>query len=773
MTEYQPGFYQAVAFINAGETIQYKFVNGGAWTGSETVPTTCGIDDGTGNINRSVTIGNTSLTMDPVCFNECGACIAIPMTTVTFSVNMNQQVVDPSGVQIVGSFQNWTLNASPMTNAGNGLYSFTTNIPSGTTIQYKFINGNSWTGSETIAFACAVNDGSGNYNRAYNVAGTSAIIPTVCFNECADCILTGCTNPSACNYDANATNDDGSCLIINSTCDDNNANTTNDMITADCICIGTPVTGAIQVTFRVNMSQQSVSSQGVHLAGNFQNWDPAATEMMDPDGDGIYEYTTYLTQNQTIEYKFINGNSWGAGIDESIPAACATNNNRTLALTTTNVTTPAFCFGSCAPCEANVVVVFQVDMTNETVAAGGVHVATNWDGFNPNSNLMTSLGNGVYEAAVTLPANETTLFRFVNGNGTNQFETVPLSCGVSDGLGNFNRAVAVGTANTIFGPVCFSGCSNCQPIVPVQVTFQVDMSNQTIDPNGVHIAGEFQNPQWDPAATSMTDNGNGIWSYTTTVNSGTTFQYKFINGNAWTGVENVPMDCGNPNGLGGYNRIFTVGNNDVTLNTVCFGACAGCNTGADIAVTFQVNMTEVSALSPEGVHVVGSFQNYDPAATPMTDMGNGLYSVQLSIPSGSFLFYRFINGNTLEDDENIPFTCGVLNNGGYYERVIQLDSTTTVLPVVCYNECNDCGNNVSEMNRTKIQLYPNPSSTSFTIQSQEMIHDVQVFDATGRFIIQEKGSQSNVHKVCTENWESGIYWVVVNGQYRQPISKTE
>jgi hypothetical protein len=299
------------------------------------------------------------------------------------------------------------------------------------------------------------------------------------------------------------------------------------------------------------------------------------------------------------------------------------------------------------------------------------------------------------------------------------------------------------------------------------------MSNQTIDPNGVHIAGEFQNPQWDPAATSMTDNGNGIWSYTTTVNSGTTFQYKFINGNAWTGVENVPMDCGNPNGLGGYNRIFTVGNNDVTLNTVCFGACAGCNTGADIAVTFQVNMTEVSALSPEGVHVVGSFQNYDPAATPMTDMGNGLYSVQLSIPSGSFLFYRFINGNTLEDAENIPFTCGVLNNGGYYERVIQLDSTTTVLPVVCYNECNDCGNNVSEMNRTHIQLYPNPSSTSFTIQSQEMIHDVQVFDATGRFIIQEKGSQSNVHKVCTENWESGIYWVVVNGQYRQPISKTE
>ncbi len=773
MTEYQPGFYQAVAFINAGETIQYKFVNGGTWTGSETVPSACGTDDGTGNINRSATIGNTALTMEPVCFSECGACVAIPMTAVTFTVNMSQQTVDPNGVQVVGSFQNWTLNASAMTNTGNGLYSFTTNIPTGTSIQYKFINGNTWSGAETVAFGCAVNDGSGNYNRAFNVTGTAVNIPTVCFNECENCIMAGCTNPSACNYDATATTDDGSCLITNAACDDGNANTSNDIVNADCVCLGTPVAGALQVTFRVNMSQQSVSAQGVHIAGNFQNWDPAATEMTDGDGDGIFEYTTFLTQNQTIEYKFINGNSWGAGIDESVPAACAANNNRTLVLSTTNVTTPAYCFGSCSPCESNVIVVFQVDMTNETVAAGGVHVATNWDGFNPNANLMTDLGNGVYEVAVTLPANETTLFRFVNGNGTNQFETVPLTCGVADGMGNFNRAIAVGTTNTTFGPVCFSGCANCQPIVPVQVTFQVDMSNQTVDPNGVHIAGEFQNPQWDPAATIMTDNGNGIWSYTTTVNSGSTFQYKFINGNAWTGEESVPMECGNPNGLGGYNRIFTVGTNDVILNTVCFGECAGCNTGADIAVTFQVNLSEVAAVSPNGVHLVGSFQNYDPAATPMTDQGNGIYSVQVTIPSGSFIFYRFINGNTNADAEIVPFSCGVLNNGGYFERVAQLDSTTTEMPLVCFSECNDCGNAIEENANPLIQVYPNPSSVYCTLQSQELIQHYAIVDATGRKIAEGNGIGQYALPINIQNWENGIYVIIVNHQHRLPLMKTE
>jgi hypothetical protein len=271
----------------------------------------------------------------------------------------------------------------------------------------------------------------------------------------------------------------------------------------------------------------------------------------------------------------------------------------------------------------------------------------------------------------------------------------------------------------------------------------------------------------------MTDNGNGIWSYTITVNSGSTFQYKFINGNAWTGEETVPMECGNPNGLGGFNRIFTVGNNDVTLNTVCFGECAGCNTGADIAVTFQVNMSEVPAISPSGVHLIGSFQNYDPSATPMTDMGNGIYSVQLAIPSGSFLFYRFINGNSLNETESVPFTCGVLNNGGYYERVTQLDTTTTVLPLVCFNECADCGNEITDLHASPISLYPNPTSNQCNILSDEMIERIQVYDATGRLMLNEQALWLNSYSLNTSIWENGTYWLVVNGQHPLAIIKTE
>jgi hypothetical protein len=272
----------------------------------------------------------------------------------------------------------------------------------------------------------------------------------------------------------------------------------------------------------------------------------------------------------------------------------------------------------------------------------------------------------------------------------------------------------------------------------------------------------------------MTDNGNGIWTYTATVNSVSTFQYKFINGNAWTGEEVVPMECGNPNGLGGYNRIFTVGNNDVILNTVCFSECAGCNTGADIAVTFQVDMSEVTTLSPNGVHLVGSFQNYDPAATPMVDQGNGIYSVQLPIPSGSFLFYRFINGNTNTEAETVPFTCGVLNNGGYYERVFQLDTAVTTLPLVCFSACEACGNDVSNLEENNtLEIYPNPAQSYFTIQFEDKINSILIQDMQGRILLQQNGMHTNSMTIPVDSWESGIYHVVINQSHHQQMVITK
>jgi hypothetical protein len=68
----------------------------------------------------------------------------------------------------------------------------------------------------------------------------------------ADCICTGettgCTNVSACNYDMMASIDDGNCFFPGDNCDDENVFTINDIYTADCVCAGEEITGVAGCT---------------------------------------------------------------------------------------------------------------------------------------------------------------------------------------------------------------------------------------------------------------------------------------------------------------------------------------------------------------------------------------------------------------------------------------------------------------------------------------------------------------------------------------------
>lgn len=102
----------------------------------------------------------------------------------------------------------------------------------------------------------------------------------------------------------------------------------------------------IDVTFKVDMQYQTVSSNGVHIAGSMQDWNPSSTTLSDNDGDGIWEVTLTLSENTAYEYKFINGNSWGN--DESVFGSCgAGNSNRLLLTSDQNMILPAYVFNSC------------------------------------------------------------------------------------------------------------------------------------------------------------------------------------------------------------------------------------------------------------------------------------------------------------------------------------------------------------------------------------------------------------------------------------------
>ena len=54
------------------------------------------------------------------------------------------------------------------------------------------------------------------------------------------CIYAGCTNPLACNFNSTAGCDDGSCHFTSATCDDGNSTTILDAYLSDCTCAGIP-----------------------------------------------------------------------------------------------------------------------------------------------------------------------------------------------------------------------------------------------------------------------------------------------------------------------------------------------------------------------------------------------------------------------------------------------------------------------------------------------------------------------------------------------------
>jgi hypothetical protein len=139
----------------------------------------------------------TNTVLPTVCFNECSNCALPAFADVTFRVNMSSQTISPLGVFLAGSFNGFSATADSMIAIGGGVYELTKNLDTTLTVQYKFVNGSIY---EAGKVACGVADGLGGYNRVYSVMGTNAVLATVCFDECTNCITVGVLNSTKTNF---------------------------------------------------------------------------------------------------------------------------------------------------------------------------------------------------------------------------------------------------------------------------------------------------------------------------------------------------------------------------------------------------------------------------------------------------------------------------------------------------------------------------------------------------------------------------------------------
>ena len=284
-----------------------------------------------------------------------------------------------------------------------------------------------------------------------------------------------------------------------------------------------------QITFQVNMNNEVISPQGVHIAGDFQsvagfgsNWSPSSTEVLDDNADGVFSITVFIPEDN-YEYKFINGNSWG--MDESPPVECSVGptNNRSLLVNESNLTLPAVPFNGCLP-----TVNFSINMQNQNISPNGVYIVGDFQqaaGFSQNwdagiTKLEDLNEDKTYDISINIPEGNYD-YLFVNGTDSLNSESLPINCYNS----SKNRKINV--ISGVNSPVthCFNTCEECDPYLTTN--FDTHWWNNTVfyelfvrsfyDSDGDGI-GDFQGiiekldylNDGDP--TTTTDLGiTGIW----------------------------------------------------------------------------------------------------------------------------------------------------------------------------------------------------------------------------------------------------------------------
>ena len=112
----------------------------------------------------------------------------------------------------------------------------------------------------------------------------------------------------------------------------------------------------VQVTFKVDMSNENVNGSGVWLSGgDLGSGQPGGIQMSMSENSNIWQTTLTLAPNASYTYKYRNGyfpNSWQGGW-EDVEGNCGfgEHNNRLINIGSADTVLTAQCFGDCLTCE--------------------------------------------------------------------------------------------------------------------------------------------------------------------------------------------------------------------------------------------------------------------------------------------------------------------------------------------------------------------------------------------------------------------------------------
>ncbi|MFM1771574.1 MAG: hypothetical protein RLZZ71_716 [Bacteroidota bacterium] len=331
----------------------------------------------------------------------------------------------------------------------------------------------------------------------------------------------------------------------------------------------------------------------------------------------------------------------------------------------------------------------------------------------------------------------------------------------------------------IFGVLFFlMGCLHASAF---QVTFKVDMTNESIDAAGVHIAGSFNDANndgtidnaydaWNPGTLALSNEGNGIWAITLDLVAGS-YEYKFVNGNSWSITEFFTSDLNCQNILNG-NRYIIIGNENMVLPSVCWNECGVCGEGCTdpIACNYDPSATvNNGCIYPDFIPEIVS-EEYEEGC-----IGNfaKLY------PSGGN-FSQIAWGPSLDVVSNIADTLTVFGyTGDYYMFVTDVNGCEiTVGPVAvdvyAHTHTIVCLVTVNEISgKNQIVWEPLPSEIDYNIVILKETNSVNVFEEIGEVSINEMGSFEDVNsspQIQSNKYSLGVRDNCSDQYYSSPLA---
>ncbi len=202
---------------------------------------------------------------------------------------------------------------------------------------------------------------------------------------------------------------------------------------------------------------------------------------------------------------------------------------------------------------------------------------------------------------------------------------------------------------------------------------------------------------------------------------------------------------------------------------------------AQVTVTYQVDINAYIAagntLNANGMRVGGNFTSngaavldWTPAdaASAMTDLGNGIWSIDVTYPTasvGATQYYKFVNGdwgtNEGTDPANTIATggCGVDDGSGNINRTLTIPSSNTTL---CYawDACTACAAGLTEAAINNVVVSPNPvnetATFTFALNGSNDV-TITLFDLTGKVVSTTTVSNQSSAAVNTAALNAGTY----------------